>query len=173
MNHFLGTFPAILKALQDGLCRTVTLVIIALTAVMVASMCAQVFWRYVLNDSLIWPEEVSRYAFIWVSCLGMSVGVRRGDLIAIDVLWAGRPKRVRLLISIVARMLSVPLLIVFVWQGWVLIDVVAGQRTAATNVPIWWVYLALPVSSMLALLFVSETLARDIRELPHSEGARE
>jgi TRAP-type C4-dicarboxylate transport system permease small subunit len=136
-----------------------------LVAVMVASMCAQVFWRYVLNDSLIWPEEVSRHAFIWASCLGMSVGVRRGDLIAIDVLWAERPKRVRVFVSIIARLLSIPLLAVFAWEGWVLIGVVAGQRAAATNLPVAWVYLALPISSVLALLFMFEALARDIREL--------
>ena len=173
MSHPRRKLPTILKALQDGLCRVVMLVIIVLTAVMVASMCAQVFWRYVLNDSLIWPEEVSRYAFIWVSCLGMSVGVRRGDLIAIDVLWAGRPKRVRLFISIVARVLTIPLLIVFAWEGWVLINVVAGQRAAATNVPVWWVYLALPISSVFALSFMLETLARDVRALSHLEDAAE
>ena len=173
MSHPRRKLPTILKALQDGLCRVVMLVIIVLTAVMVASMCAQVFWRYVLNDSLIWPEEVSRYAFIWVSCLGMSVGARRGDLIAIDVLWAGRPKRVRLFISIVARVLTIPLLIVFAWEGCVLINVVAGQRAAATNVPVWWIYLALPVSSVLALSFMLETIARDVRALSLLEDAGE
>jgi TRAP-type C4-dicarboxylate transport system permease small subunit len=173
MSHALRKLLTILKTLQDELCRVVMLVIIILTAVMVASMCAQVFWRYVLNDSLIWPEEVSRYAFIWVSCLGMSVGARRGDLIAIDVLWAGRPKRVRLFISIVARVLTIPLLIVFAWEGWVLINVVAGQRAAATNVPVWWVYLALPISSVFALSFMLETLARDVRELALLEDAAE
>jgi TRAP-type C4-dicarboxylate transport system permease small subunit len=173
MSHALRKLLTILKTLQDGLCLVVMLVIIILTAVMVASMCAQVFWRYVLNDSLIWPEEVSRYAFIWVSCLGMSVGARRGDLIAIDVLWAGRPKRVRLFISIVARVLTIPLLIVFAWEGWVLINVVAGQRAAATNVPVWWVYLALPISSVFALSFMLETLARDVRALSHLEDAAE
>src|ERR1700722_12259000 len=173
MSHALRKLLTILNTLQDGLCLVVMLVIIILTAVMVASMCAQVFWRYVLNDSLIWPEEVSRYAFIWVSCLGMSVGARRGDLIAIDVLWAGRPKRVRLFISIVARVLTIPLLIVFAWEGWVLINVVAGQRAAATNVPVWWVYLALPISSVFALSFMLETLARDVRALSHLEDAAE
>ena len=173
MSHALRKLLTILKTLQDGLCLVVMLVIIILTAVMVASMCAQVFWRYVLNDSLIWPEEVSRYAFIWVSCLGMSVGARRGDLIAIDVLWAGRPKRVRLFISIVARVLTIPLLIVFAWEAWVLINVVAGQRAAATNVPVWWVYLALPISSVFALSFMLETLARDVRALSHLEDAAE
>ena len=149
------------------------LALVLLTTLMVASLCAQVFWRYFLNDSLIWPEEVSRYAFIWVSCLGMCAGVRRGDLIAIDVLWVDRPKRVRLFVSLTARMLIIPLLIVFIWEGSALIDVVAGQHTAGTNIPVGWVYLALPLSSVLALLFVFETLARDICELSIPEDHSE
>jgi TRAP-type C4-dicarboxylate transport system permease small subunit len=165
MNHFLAKSVAMLEIAQEGLCRIVMLVVMTLMAVIVASMCAQVFWRYVLNDSLIWPEEVSRYAFIWASCLGMSVGVRRGDLIAIDVLWARRPNRVRRLVSIVARLLMIPLLVVFIWEGGVLMGAVAGQRTAATQVPVAFVYLALPISSTFALLFLLETLVRDFREL--------
>jgi TRAP-type transport system small permease protein len=165
MNHFLAKSVAMLEIAQEGLCRIVMLVVMTLMAVIVASMCAQVFWRYVLNDSLIWPEEVSRYAFIWASCLGMSVGVRRGDLIAIDVLWARRPNRVRRLVSIVARLLMIPLLVVFIWEGEVLMEAVAGQRTAATQVPVALVYLALPISSTFALLFLLETLVRDFREL--------
>ena len=66
MNYFLAKSVAMLEIAQEGLCRIVMLVVMTLMAVIVASMCAQVFWRYVLNDSLIWPEEVSRYAFIWV-----------------------------------------------------------------------------------------------------------
>ena len=117
MNRHLRKLLPRLTRLHDRLCQAVMWVIILLTAVMVASLCAQVFCRYVLNDSLIWPEEVSRYAFIWVSCLGMSAGVRRGDLIAIDVLWANRPKRTRLLVSIVARALIIPLLIPLSLRG--------------------------------------------------------
>jgi TRAP-type C4-dicarboxylate transport system permease small subunit len=172
MNAFARKSLMTLTSVNHGLCKVVMLVIIGLTSVMVASLCAQVFWRYVLNDSLVWPEEVARYAFIWVSCLGMSVGVRRRDLIAIDVLWVGRPKRVRLFVSIATGLLIVPLLVVFVWQGAVLMDVVAGQEAAATNVPVGWIYLALPLSSVLALLFVAETLIRDVCDLSLREEER-
>src|SRR5215475_14593101 len=108
MKQFLCKSLLTLRILQDRLYQVVVLTLVLLTTLMVASLCAQVFWRYALNDSLIWPEEVARYAFIWVSCLGMSVGVRRGDLITVDVLWADRPRRVRLFISVIARLLAIP-----------------------------------------------------------------
>jgi hypothetical protein len=34
----------------------------------------QVFFRYVLNNSLPWPEEVARLGFVWVVFLGMALG---------------------------------------------------------------------------------------------------
>jgi TRAP-type C4-dicarboxylate transport system permease small subunit len=41
----------------------------ALLAVMLAMILAQVFFRYVLNDSLAWTEELAKFAMVWVACL--------------------------------------------------------------------------------------------------------
>ena len=41
----------------------------ALLAVMLALILAQVFFRYVLNDSLAWTEELAKFAMVWVACL--------------------------------------------------------------------------------------------------------
>ena len=34
---------------------------IVLMGIMVAAILVQVFWRYVLNDALPWPEEAARF----------------------------------------------------------------------------------------------------------------
>lgn len=41
----------------------------ALLAAMVVMVIAQVFFRYVLNDSLGWTEELAKYLMVWVACL--------------------------------------------------------------------------------------------------------
>lgn len=43
----------------------------------VASIGAQVFSRYVLDEPLIWVEEAATYAFIWATFLGVGWGVKR------------------------------------------------------------------------------------------------
>ena len=48
----------------------------------------QVFYRYVLNNSLYWPEEAARWAFVWTVFLGMALGIARHGHIAIDILAA-------------------------------------------------------------------------------------
>jgi TRAP-type C4-dicarboxylate transport system permease small subunit len=40
-----------------------------LLALMLGMILAQVFFRYVLNDSLAWTEELAKFAMVWVACL--------------------------------------------------------------------------------------------------------
>ena len=45
----------------------------------------QVFCRYVLNDSLSWPEEMAKFAFVWFVFLGAAMVTRRSRHIVIDL----------------------------------------------------------------------------------------
>ena len=54
----------------DTIYMTVSILLLVL---LVGSSAAQVFTRYILNNSLIGTEEVARYCFIWISMLGGSI----------------------------------------------------------------------------------------------------
>jgi Tripartite ATP-independent periplasmic transporters, DctQ component len=45
----------------------------------------QVFFRYVLNNSLSWPDELSRFALTWMIFLGTAMVTRRARQISIDL----------------------------------------------------------------------------------------
>ena len=46
----------------------------------------QVIFRYVLNDSITWSEELARYIFIWMIWLGTSVSMKTKEHIRMDML---------------------------------------------------------------------------------------
>jgi len=46
----------------------------------------QVFFRYVVQSSLGWSEELSRYLFVWLIFIGSAVALPKGFHIAIDML---------------------------------------------------------------------------------------
>ena len=55
-------------------------------------MGIQVFMRYVLAKSLPWPEELTRYLFIWFVFLGISYGIRYNIHIKVDIIETVFPK---------------------------------------------------------------------------------
>lgn len=53
---------------------------------MTAFISAQVFMRYVMNDSLVWSEPASVILMGWFIFLGAAVGIREGYHLSFDVL---------------------------------------------------------------------------------------
>lgn len=58
--------------------------IIAAFAVMVIVVALQVLFRYFLNLSLDWADEVGRLSFVWTAFLGVPHGVKIGAHVGID-----------------------------------------------------------------------------------------
>ena len=46
----------------------------------------QVFFRYVLNNPLPWPEEIACYFFIWITYIGLTKNIREENHFKIDLL---------------------------------------------------------------------------------------
>ena len=139
----IGVIDAVLEAICAAL--LVATVVIALI---------QVFYRYVLNDSLAWPEEVARWAFVWLVFLGMAMVARRGGHIIIDLLPRALGARalsyhalfVRIVVTAVAMMLLVFGIDMVVRSSYV---------SPAMVWPLTYLYLAIPTSAVLTLLFMA------------------
>jgi TRAP-type C4-dicarboxylate transport system permease small subunit len=108
--------------------------------------------RFVFSYSLFWSDEISRFLLIWISFLGMSVGVRRGAHPGIDSLVRGlSPRTARLVFSGVA-VLSLLFFAVMVIYGGVLILRTWPQRSPSMGLRMTAPYLAVPVAGLLMML---------------------
>ena len=70
----------------DRLHRGLEAVTVALLAMYFVLVVLQVFFRYVLNRSLFWSEELVRFALVWSVMLGSAVVAYRGEHLRIDAL---------------------------------------------------------------------------------------
>ena len=66
---------------------------VALLAIMVAVILAQVFFRYALGSALAWPEEAARFGMLWMTGLVAPLAYRRGGFVAIDMVERALPRR--------------------------------------------------------------------------------
>jgi TRAP-type C4-dicarboxylate transport system permease small subunit len=58
----------------------------ALAFAILVVMSVQVFLPYVLNQSLIWSDELARYLLVAMAFIGCATGMRKGNHIRIDVI---------------------------------------------------------------------------------------
>ena len=90
----------------------------ALLMVMVAVILAQVWWRYVLNSPLSWPEEAARAAMIWMMALVAPTAYRRAGFVAIDLVPDMLPRRMRGVLDLFILALSLAALVVMASHAW-------------------------------------------------------
>lgn len=125
--------------------------IIVLVSVMTGSIVLGVFFRYVLNDSLVWSEEVARYAMVWVSVLGGGLAFRRGGHIAVTFVLDLFPGVYRRLIAICGGLGIFLFLALMLWYGWEMVGLVQNQRSAALRMSMSYAYAAIPVGAALMM----------------------
>jgi TRAP-type C4-dicarboxylate transport system permease small subunit len=143
----------------------------AALAVALAVMAAQVIGRYVLGSSIIWAEELARYALIWSAMIGSAVAYREGAHIGVTVLIDALPRRLQRPLARLVHLAALAFALVVTWQGWFLAmrNFDRGQTSPALQIDIAWIYLAVPVGGALLALAALEALWRGVVPRP-SEG---
>lgn len=135
-------------------------------ALMVLAILIQVFFRYVLNNALPWPDEAARFCMLWMMGLMAPSAFRQGGCVAIDMLIMMMPKTLAALINLFLLLISLAVLIVAVKIGWKEITGFGGRfDTASLYLPTsvdFSSYYRVPRAWMMASLFVGVTLLTSV-----------
>jgi TRAP-type transport system small permease protein len=144
----------------------------AALAVALLAMAAQVISRYVLGASIVWAEELARYALIWSAMIGSAVAYRRGAHVAMIALVDLTPSLIRRLVYRLCHLMALTFSLMVVWQGWFLAmrNFRRSQLSPALQIDIGWIYLAIPAGAFLIALAALEAALR-ARETSVLQGA--
>ena len=107
---------------------------------MILVVASQVFFRYVLNHSLFWSEELARFQLVWLSFLGASVAYRRKVHPGIDVLTSGMPVIIRKIFARRRPSGRPGILSVMVFYGYRFAYFVRLQISPALSFPKWIIF---------------------------------
>jgi TRAP-type C4-dicarboxylate transport system permease small subunit len=137
-----------------GLDRALGQIESALLAAMVATITAvtfaQVFTRYVLEDPLIWTEEVARYLFVWITLIGGAAAVRTRGHFGLDILRRFAPP-LRVALGLATMLVTAGFLALLLYTGIAETRQAALQLSPALQVRMHWAYLCIPIGAALAL----------------------
>jgi TRAP-type transport system small permease protein len=129
---------------------------------MVVAILTQVFFRYVLNNALPWPEEASRFLMLWSTGLMAPTAFRRGGFVAIDMVIRMLPRMVATGLSIFLMAVTILVLWIALGIGWSEVTGLGGRfETDSLRVPVsldLGVWMKVPKSWMMASLLVGVAL---------------
>jgi TRAP-type C4-dicarboxylate transport system permease small subunit len=99
----------------------------ACLGLMVVVILIQVFFRYVLNSALPWPEEASRFLMLWSTGLMAPTAFRRGGFVAIDMIVRMLPRMVATALSIFLMAVTIVVLWIALGIGWSEVTGIGGR----------------------------------------------
>jgi len=166
MERTENPLVSLLRGVSNVLDRVSIYGIVVIMAAMTAIVFTQVFARYVLNRSIPWGEEISRYMMIWVCFLGSAVAVKRGGHIGITFLRDRIPEKAQVPVGLFVNICVLIFLGYTTYYGFEMAKNVAIQRAPASRISMFWPYSSIPVGCLIMFI---HTLA-NLFERPQEAG---
>ncbi len=133
-----------------------------LMMVMTVIVLVQIVFRYVMNDSLIWTEEVAKTLMVWTAFLVAPWAYRHSANVSIDMFAEELPERLRRGFMLVLNLLVIWIVIVFWQESFGMVERGLSIRAASLPLPVAWFYAVVPVSFAAMLLVGIELALRDL-----------
>ena len=134
-----------------------------LMSVMIITAFAQVIFRFVIQMSLDWSEELARYAFLWCMFISAGMAVKHRRHIKVEFIMEMLPKKVRLGFEIISDLIWMAFCLLLVKDGIGLLEFVKTQVSPSMEVPFKYIYTSLPVGAALMFLRLVQQMVRRFR----------
>ncbi len=122
--------------------------------VMILVCLYQILSRYVLKNPSAFSEEFLRFAIIWVSMLGIAYAFGKGNHLAITFMKDKLNIKEGAIVEIVFHIIFIVFAFFIMIQGGAnAVNIALYQISPALGIPMGFVYLSLPVSGVVIILY--------------------
>jgi TRAP-type C4-dicarboxylate transport system permease small subunit len=149
-----------LARINDALLAACKHLLIAIVGGLALILMAAVVWRYALNNAIPWSEEVSKYLMVWLTFLGAPIALRHASHISIDLLLKVFPPRGQQAFHFVISLIIILTMGIVFWKGVGFTQLGARQVASSINISMLYMYIAVPIGSLLTCLVALEQALR-------------
>ncbi|MFT3720118.1 TRAP transporter small permease [Pseudorhodoferax sp.] len=129
----------------------------------ILSVQIQVVGRYVFNDTPTWTEALALQLVLYVTALGVAVGVRDAGHIGLESLVSLLPESLRLKVEVLIHALVALFGAIMVQSGWLWTRLKWGELDPMLQMPVGIDYLSLVIAGTLIVLFSIEHIVALLR----------
>lgn len=145
-----------LKKIKSRVDKALSILLIILMAVITLNVLWQVFSRFILNNPSSFTEELARYMLIWIGLVGAGYVAGQKMHLAIDLLVTSLKGKSKSYLEIfIQAAIFLFAFVVMVIGGIRLVSITLylNQISAALQLQLGYVYLALPVSGLIMMFY--------------------
>jgi tripartite ATP-independent transporter DctM subunit len=144
--------PQLLVVLSDGVDRVTEFCYVAATCGFAAVMLVGVFFRYVLNNSLTWSDEVATLLFAWATFFAVATAYLHDRHISIMILMDKLSATPRAIAQVLAEGIAGAFLLILLVSSYEAVDLVGRGRSDALEISRIYFFLPVPTAAALMLL---------------------
>ncbi len=144
----------IIRFIDRSLFRFISVVTQLLILSAVAAAFYQVIARFILESPADWSEAWTRAALIWTVMLGVALAFRQGAMLSVEMLHSKLGPRNKRWLEHVILFICVAFLGFMAWVGGQMTWRVRFQTMPSLEMSISWIYIAIPIGMVLAIIAV-------------------
>ena len=137
----------------------------AILALMTLAVFLQVVLRFLGRGGIDGLDEVPRYLFVWLVMIGAAAAMHRGEHTMLEYFRDRMGPRNRALAGVITHGAGILLFGSLIKSSLVLVPNAQLQTSAGLNLPLGYVYAAVPVGSVLIVLPMAWNLVVSLRAL--------
>ena len=155
----------------DAITSVVKRIMIVMTCVIFFITTFTVFTRYIINYVPSWSEEIPRYLLVWITYLGAALAIKYKEHISLDVFFNLLPLMARQVGHLFLNGLIAIVAVIMVVYGIGLVNHFGDDKMESIPLTNFWLYLVMPISGTLMLLYLAQDTWKRIRGLGKAEQA--
>lgn len=146
------------------LTKAIRVVCAVLMAFCACLIFVQVFRRYIFGSVFKWAEEVAIYSVIWITFLAAVLCLKDGEHTRIEVFINIFPHKIRKWIEVFDYIVCFAFMMIISYHSLELLRINGNFRTAASNIPMKFVYSSIMVSGILMIPYFAVLIINKIKE---------
>lgn len=129
--------------------RAAGIIVILVLATLMSAVFVAVFFRYIINYSIVWAEELARYLFVWLTFVGTGLGVGKNIHIGVDLLIKRFPIGVQRWVEIGVGFGVIAFAVLLIVFGIKMTAFGMNSRAMIMRIPMGFVYLSVPIGGVI------------------------
>jgi len=129
------------------------LLIITYTAMLLIAT-AQVFFRYVVNYSISWSQDLLTYMLIWSVFIGISLAVKKRKHIKVEIAYVFLPLKAQFYLKVISNLIFMIFCAIITYFSMIKVYkliFILPQISESTGLSMWMIQIAVPFGFLLSI----------------------